>query len=349
MVDCPKCGAMNPEGARNCRECYHPFGLEKVIQETGQAPAAPPPQVHPGSPAPGPGGPQQPPPQHYVQQPPPGTAGPQGPPPQQYYQQPPPGPGGPEGPLPPNAQVLRVRPLESKRKVHPAVWVGIGISVVVIIFAVAWFITSASKGSNPYLREVFENMESLQGWEASVRVDNSDFAADPVSYNLYGSWEGELVYQAPDRFSMSARSLDGQYTYSMRIIDDTFYEYDNFSSHWSDLGPVSEEDKMANPLWDYTLLDELTIEEEQGLEEVEGIMCKAYSFDEEVVIEEETFMGQAFEIAYHFQGKFLIDQSRDLLISLDYIVIFEGYGRSHYQYSFYAFDEPTLVEVPPGV
>ena len=349
MINCPKCGTANPDGARNCRECYHPFGLDKVIQETGQAPPAPPPQGYQGGPAPGQGGPQGPPQQQYVQQPTYGPGAPQMPPPQQYYQQPPPGPGGPQGPLPPDAQVLRVRPLESKRKVHPAVWVGIGISLVVIIFAIAWFITSATKGSNSYLREVYENMESLQGWEASVRVDNSDFAADPISYNLYGSWEGELVYQGPDRFSLSARTLDGQYTYSMRAIEGTLYEYDSYSNRWSDLGPVSEEDRMANPIWDYTLLDELTIEEEQGLENVDGIMCKAYSFDEEIVIEEDTFMGQTFEISYHFQGKFLVDESRDLLISQDYTVIFEDFGRSHYQYNFYAFDQPTVVEVPPGV
>jgi hypothetical protein len=133
------------------------------------------------------------------------------------------------------------------------------------------------------------------------------------------------------------------------VIEDTLYEYDNYSSHWSNLGPVTEEDKMANPLWDYTLLDELAIVEEQGLEEVEGIMCKAYTFDEEVTIDEDSFMGQTFEIAYHFQGKLLIDQSRDLLISQDFTVTLEDFGRSHYQYSFFAFDEPTLVEVPPGV
>ena len=349
MINCPKCGAMNPEGARNCRECYHPFGLERAIQETGQAPPPPPPQGYPGGPEPEQGGPQGPPQQQYVQQPPYGPGAPQGPPQQQYFQQPPPGPGGPQGPLPPDAQVLRVRPLESRRKVHPAVWVGIGIPVVVIIFAIAWFITGATKGSNSYLREVFENMESLQGWEASGRADVSDFADDPISLTLYDSWEGELVYQAPDSFSISAHTLDGQGSYSMRVIGDTLYEYDGYSNRWSDLGPISEDYRMVNPLWDNTLIDELTIEEEQGLEDVEGIMCKAYSFDEEVVIAEETFMGQTFEIAYHFKGKFLIDQGRDLLVSLDYTVMLEDYGRAHYQYDFFAFDEPTLVEVPPGV
>ena len=244
---------------------------------------------------------------------------------------------------------MRVRPLESKRKVHPAVWVCIAISLVLIIFAIAWFITTSTKGSNPYLREVFENMESLQGWEATVRVDNSDYGVDPLAYNLYGSWEGEMAYQAPDRFSLSAQSLDGQYSYSVRVIEDTIYEYDSYSSHWSNLGPASDEDKNYNPIWDYTLIDELKIEEEQGLEEADGIMCKAYSFDDEIVVEEGDFFGQDFEIAYQLQGKFLVDQSRDLLVSLDYTISLEDFGRSHYQYNFFAFDQPTSVEIPPGV
>lgn len=331
MQKCPKCGTLNPEGARNCRECYHPFGLERVLQETGQAPAAPLPQGYAGGPPHGPGEFHQ------------------GPLPQQYPQQPPPGPGGPQGALPPDARVLSIRPLESKRKVHPAVWVGIAVAVVVIVFVAAWFITNTSSGPNPYIREVFDNMGGLRGWEADVRVDSSDFGMNPLSYSLYGSWEGKLVYQPPDRFSLSARSLDGQYAFEMRVINDTLYEKDSYSSHWSNLGPAAEEDKSVNPLWDSTLVDELSPQEEEGLEEIDGRMCKAYSFDEDITVAEETAFGQTMEITYHLAGTFYIDSGRDLLVSLDYIVEMESFGRSHYQYSFYAFDEPTLVDIPPGV
>jgi len=38
MITCPKCGASNPDGFRNCRECYHPFGLERALGEVGATP-----------------------------------------------------------------------------------------------------------------------------------------------------------------------------------------------------------------------------------------------------------------------------------------------------------------------
>jgi hypothetical protein len=244
---------------------------------------------------------------------------------------------------------LRVRPLERRRKVHPAVWVGIGISLVVIIFAVAWFVTTSSKKSNPYLREVFENMEALKGWESDVRVDTSGFGMDSMSYSLFGSWEGQMVYQAPDRFSLSARSLDGQYSYEIRVISDTIYENDSYTNYWTNLGPATEEHKQTNPIWDYTLVDELSPQEEEGLEEINGHMCKVYAFDEDITVEEEGAFDETYEMVYRVAGKFYVDDSRDLLVSLDYIVDFEDFGRSHYRYDFYSFDEYTSVEVPPGV
>lgn len=305
---------MNPEGSRNCRECYYPFGLEKAIQETSYTP-----EVAQGYP--------------------PGAA--------QGY--PPGGAPGQEGPPPSQVKVLRVRPLERKRRIHPAVWIVLGVALVAIIIAVAWFLTAGSGGKNPYVRDVFQNMEALQGWEAEVRVDNSEFGLDPTSYNLLGSWEGTLVYQAPDRISLSARSLDASMSYAIRVIDDTYYEWDGYSSRWKNMGPVTDEQKEANPLWDYTLVDEMNLEEEEGLEELDGKMCKVYSFDQDINIEEEDIFGNTYEIPLHFAGKLYIDNNLDLLMALDYIIEVEGLGRSHYRYGFSGHGETTVVEVPPGV
>ncbi|MDY6796114.1 MAG: hypothetical protein SWK76_12695 [Actinomycetota bacterium] len=249
--------------------------------------------------------------------------------------------------MPQQMRVIRMRPLKEKRKIHPAVWICLAVVVVAAIFGVTWYITSSSGGS-VFIKEVFGNMESLSGWEADVRVDSTDFAVDPLSYMLLGSWEGEMVYEAPGSFSLDAVSLDGKYKYSMRVIDDQLYEWNSFDNHWSDLGPVSTEQKSVNPLWDTTLVDRFAVEEGEGLEEVEGTMCKAYSFDQEITIEEETMMG-TYEIPYHYQGTFFIDNTRDLLISLDYIAESEGLGRSHYQYLFRSLDQPTTVDIPPGV
>lgn len=30
-ITCPECGALCPDGSRNCRECYHPFGLDAAL------------------------------------------------------------------------------------------------------------------------------------------------------------------------------------------------------------------------------------------------------------------------------------------------------------------------------
>ncbi|MFW6113971.1 MAG: hypothetical protein ACOC78_03505 [Actinomycetota bacterium] len=238
-------------------------------------------------------------------------------------------------------------PSEYKRRIHPAVWICLAVLVIAAIFAITWYITSGSGGS-PYIEDVFENMEGLSGWEADVRVDSNDLLVDQLSYMLLESWKGELFYEAPDRFSLDAVSLDGEAKYSMRIIEDQLYEWNSFDSHWADLGPTPQEKKNANPLWDTTLVEDFAVEEVESLEEIEGVMCKPYSFDQEITVEEESLMG-TYEIPYHYQGHFYIDNSRDLLISLDYIVDLEGMGRSHYQYFFHSLDQPTTVEIPPGI
>ena len=144
MIQCPKCGEMNPDGSRNCRQCYHPFGLEQALGGT------PPPQgtVPSGSPSPGYAAGGMPPAQGYA----PGDvhAG-RGQPPGGVHQT----QGRPPGGAPPGIdpvsgkpmQVLAVRPI---RKVHPGVWIGLAVLLVAVIFAIAWFLTHNSS-ADPYL------------------------------------------------------------------------------------------------------------------------------------------------------------------------------------------------------
>jgi ribosomal protein L40E len=143
MIQCPKCGAMNPDGFRNCKECYHPFGLERALNEMG-TPAQPPPprQNIAGIPS-------------VIKDPVSGKP----------------------------AQVLAVRPI---CKIPTAFWVVLAVLFVTVIFAVAWFLTHTGSGSGSYLEGVFENMERLNGWEADIRVDSSEYPVDAISFYLGG-------------------------------------------------------------------------------------------------------------------------------------------------------------------
>jgi len=305
MIQCPKCGAMNPDGFRNCKECYHPFGLELALREVGP---------------------------------------PLGPPPTPQY-----APGGPPMHSEPVAgksmQVLSVRPV---RKAHTAVWIALAVLIVVTVFAVAWFLTHRSGGSGSYLQGVFDNMDGLAGWEADVRVDSSDYPADMLSLYLGNSWKGALVFQAPDRFSIVADSLQTRDSYGLRIIEGTLYEWDSYSRAWRNMGPATEEQQVANPIWDPAFTDELSLSEEDEMQDVDGRMCKVLSFDRDVTFTEESMLGE-YEMVYHYQGSIYVDNATDLLVSIDYIVEIPGMGRSHYRYDFHSLGTQTSVEVPPGV
>ncbi|RJP34747.1 MAG: zinc ribbon domain-containing protein [Actinobacteria bacterium] len=304
MIQCPKCGAMNPEGFRNCKECYHPFGMEGVLNGTG-------PPVQP------------PPPPQYT----PGGR--------------PPMIGDPISGKP--AQVLAVRPI---RKVPAAVWIMLAVLLVAVIFSLAWFLTHSS-GSSSYLEGVFDNMERLTGWEADIRVDSSDYPVDVLSFYLGNSWEGALEFQGPDRFSLTANSLQSRESYGLRIIEGTLYELDSYSGVWRNLGPASEEQLGANPIWDTTFTGKLPISEGEGLQEVNGHMCKVLSFDKDVKMVEESMLGD-YEIVYHYQGELYVDNSTDLLVAIDYIIEIPDMGRSHYRFDFHSLGSQTSIDVPPG-
>jgi len=303
MIQCPKCGAMNPDGFRNCRECYHPFGLEKALREMEQ-PSQPPPlrQQTPGV-------------QPLLKDPVSGKT----------------------------AQVLAVRPL---RKIPAALWIALAVLLVVVIFSVAWFLTRSS-GSGSYLEGVFDNMEALQGWEADVRVDSSEFPIDMISFYLGNSWSGTLVFQGPDRFSLAANSLQSGDSYGMRVIADTIYEWDSYSKVWRNLGPADDYLMGMNPIWDTESLEKIPMSEEELLQDVGGYMCKVLSFDDDVSMTEESVMGD-YEVVYHYEGKIYVDSATNLLVAIDYITEIPELGRSHYRYDFHSLGAATSVEVPPG-
>lgn len=304
MIQCPKCGAMNPDGFRNCKECYYPFGLENAFNH----------MVPPEQP---------PPPQHLAAGMPPMMKDPVS--------------GRP-------AQVLAVRPI---RKVPVAVWVLLAVLLVAAIFAIAWLMTHTGSGSGSYLASVFENMEGLSGWEADVRVDSSEYAVDAFYFYLGNSWKGELVFQAPNRFSLSANSLQSTDSYVMRVIEGTIYEWDSYSGAWRNLGPASADQMGMNPIWDTAFIKELSVDEEDQLRDIEGRMCKVLSFDENVKISEDAMFG-GYEIVYHYMGEIFVDNSTDLLVAIDYIIEVPDIGRSHYRYDFHSLGSQTSVDVPPG-
>jgi len=295
---------MNPDGFRNCKECYHPFGLEQALSEIHQS--APPP-----------------PPGHSVAGMPPVMKDPVS--------------GRP-------AQVIAVRPI---RKVPVAVWVMLAVLLVAVIFLVAWFITHNSSGSASYLESVFDNMEGLPGWEANVRVDSSEYPVDVFYFYLGNSWKGTLVFQAPDRFALSANSLQSTDSYGMRVIEGTIYEWDSYSGAWRNLGPASSDQMGMNPIWDTAFIEELPVSEGEELREVEGHVCKVLSFDDNVKFSEDSLFAD-YEIAYHYQGEIFVDSVTDLLVAIDYIIEVPDLGRSHYRYDFHSLGSQTSVEVPPG-
>lgn len=306
MMKCPQCGASNPDESRNCRECYHPFGLERALRETMPSGDMPPPQPH-------------------VPRVPMGPAGPY-----------------PERPM----QALPVKPL---RKTPLGAWIALAVLIIGTVFAAAWYFSRSSGGSYHYLKTVFNNMESLRGWKADARVDSSGFTLSQLSFELGDTWQGELVYEAPGRFSLSARSSGENQPYALRIIDDRFYELESLTGHWKDLGSASHEQKSMNPLWDDTLLKELSLKEEEGLEEVDYHTCKVFSFDQEVTVKEESLFTEDEETTYRYAGKFYIETGSDLLISMDYVVELSGMGRSHYVYDFNSLGDPTTVDLPPNI
>ncbi len=305
MIQCPKCGAMNPDGFRNCRECYHPFGMEKVLGDTGPPLAPPPPRQN----APGV--------QAAVHDPLSGRP----------------------------AQVLAIRPI---RKIPLALWIALAVLLVVVIFAAAWLITRGSgSGSGSYLEGVFENMEGLAGWEADIRVDSSEYPVDALYFYLGNSWSGTLVFQGPDRFSLSAKSLQGGDSYGLRVIEGTIYEWDSYSRSWRNLGTACAEYMDMNPVWDTTFIEELSVSEGEVLREVDGKMCKVLSFDENLEAGEDSMFG-GYEIVYHYQGEMFVDNATDLLVAVDYVIEIPNLGRSHYRYDFHSLGSQTSVEVPPG-
>jgi hypothetical protein len=341
MIQCPKCGEVNPDGFRNCRQCYYPFGLENALggepPPQGSVPAGtPPPQGYaPGSP---------PPPQGYA----PGDVyagrgqAPGDVHPVQGY---PPG-GAPPGIDPVSGkpmQVLAVRPI---RKVHPGIWIGLAAFIVLIVFAIAWFVTHNSSGADPYLEEVFANMEGISGWEADVRVDVSGYGSE-ISFYLGESWQGKLVFQTPDRFSLVANSVGSNGSYAMRIIEGNFYEWESYSGVWKNMGPADEYQMSANPLWDPAFTSSISLNEEKELQEVDGHMCRVLSFDKEETVTEDSMFGD-YEMKTNYVGSIYVDRSTDLLISMDYIMEIEDFGRSHIRYDFHSHGSQTAVEVPPG-
>ena len=336
MIQCPKCGAMNPDGFRNCKECYYPFGLENALNGTpppqGNAPSGPPP-----------GG--MPPPQGYAPgdvHPPQGYAPGDVHPPQGY----PPG-GAPPGIDPVSGkpmQVLSVRPI---RKVHPGIWVALAVFLVLVVFAIAWFVAHGSGGTDPYLEKVFGNMEGISGWEADVRVDSSGYGGQELTFYLGESWQGKMVFKSPDRFSLVANSVGSEGSYGLRIIEGTLYEWDYYSGVWKNMGPATEEQMSANPIWDTAFTSNMSLTEEEGLQEVDGYMCKILSFDKEITVSEDSMFGD-FDMTTHYVGSFYVDNSTDLLISIDFIVEIPDFGRTHYRYDFSSHGAQTSVEVPPG-
>ncbi len=341
MIQCPKCGEMNPDGFRNCRQCYHPFGLEGALGGT------PPPQGY------APGG--TPPPQGSS---PPGTPPPQGYAPGDVYAgreqvpgdvQPAQGypPGGPPPGIDPVTgkpmQVLAVRPI---RKVHPGIWIALAALVVLVIFAIAWFVTHSSSGTDPYLEEVLANMEGISGWEADVRVDSNGYISE-LSFYLGESWQGKLVFQAPDRFSLAANSLGSNGSYGIRIIEGTLYEWDGYSGVWKNMGPATEEWMAANPLWDPAFASDISLSEDEELQEIDGHICRVLSFDKEKTVSEESMFGD-YETTTHYMGSIYVDNSTDLVVAMDFITEMSELGRSHYRYDFHSHGSQTSVEIPPG-
>jgi len=222
----------------------------------------------------------------------------------------------------------------------------LAVLLVAAIFAIAFFLTRTSSGSGSYLESVFNNMEGLAGWEADIRVDSSEYPVDAFCFYLGNSWKGTLVFQAPDRFALSANSLQSTGSYGMRVIEGTIYEWDSYSGAWWNLGPASADQIGMNPIWDTAFIEELPVTEGEELREVEGYMCKVLSFDDNVKISEESFGG--YEIVYHYQGEIFVDNSTDLLVAIDYIIEVPDLGRSHYRYDFHSLGSQTSVEVPPG-
>ena len=192
-------------------------------------------------------------------------------------------------------------------------------------------------------------MEEIPGWKSDVHVDSVDqYPMDQITAYLGRTWEGEMVYESPGRFSISAHSQDRKGSLGMRVISDQLYEWDSYSSSWSNLGQVSDEQRNINPLWDHNLTNKLSLKEGDSMEEVDNRLCKVFSFDEDITVKE-SIMNQTIEIPYHYAGKFYIDNVRDLIICMDYVVEIPNLGRSHYRYNFYSLGEQTSVEIPPNV
>lgn len=322
MITCPKCGAENPDGFRNCRECYHPFGMEGVLQP-------PPPVSGPAMPG--------------------------------AYGAPPPQPGyapyvtpqdhGAVAPLagPPPTGGVRILSAKPVRRIRPAVWAVAAVVLVAVIFAVAWLATRKGGGAASELKEAFAAMDGLRGWKAEVRVDcDTPSGLDMFTLELGGMWSGVLTYEGPGRFELTANSDAYDYSKSLRIIDGNYYEWESYTRKWKDLGQAGEEQMALNPVWNALFTEELTLKKEGATEEMDGAVCKVYSFDQDVDQTIETTLGE-YALALHYTGKIYVDSTRGLLVRMDYTVDLEGASRSHYQYSFNSLDEATSVDMPPGV
>jgi hypothetical protein len=222
---------------------------------------------------------------------------------------------------------------------------GVGTLVVVVSFLLAWMLISSSDQTSSYVREALQHMNEITGWEGEVKVDNSGIGVDPMTLSLFGNWRGDLAFQSPDRFSLDAVTVDGSTSYSLRIISGKAYEWNSIERYWTDLGPAPPSYLTVNPPWNPAFNERLSFHEEEGLEEVEGVLCKAYTFDQEVTMREETLLGET-DVPYRYKGTVYVDQSTRLVRRIDYVVELEGFGRTHYQYAFRSLDQPVKVEEP---
>jgi hypothetical protein len=235
--------------------------------------------------------------------------------------------------------------LRGKGKIFWAAFIG---TVLIINMVIFWTVTrhldfgmfgSQSGTPNPEIQAVIDNMNALDGWVADLHIESN---YRPSEYVGYGVWNGQLVYEAPDRFYYSAASEEQDV--EIIIIGAEYYKWEDFVRSWSGSRAAGTTVKFLNPMWNGDIYAKVSAEKD-GSEEVGGVECQIYSFDQEV---KRGFLSEDFLLRdCRYVGKFYVDPERNLFLAIDLTVKdIDGPSSCSYRYNFHALGEKVKVNTP---
>jgi hypothetical protein len=333
MIRCPRCGAYSPDGFIGCRECFYRFDSEQPVQEKDlplhktsivkNTPLDLLPFVIPkiaSSPL-------------AEEEPLKEAAG-----------------SSSEAPPPVTPVGSSSRYIQSAQNIYRAGLV-LKLAIPAMLFTLGAILLWSQFGGQSYkpsklVQKAIDNMNALAGWKADVKIESNDISSD-----FFANWGGEMAYSPPENFSFSARATEAArtsdyYYYAVCIVDETCYRWNKYSSKWKCMGPPKDKYKALNPMWDSTIYNKLSAKKE-GQEEINGIMCQVYSFDQEVGFVLSMDIEDTRTIPGRYIGNFYIDPERELLIAIDYHVHTRvSNDNTHYRYDFHSLGESQAIKAP---